>query len=201
MTKHDKMSKESFEAVYKGRPPWDIGRPQRAFIDLLEHGKLMSPVLDAGCGSGELAIYAAGKGYDVLGVDFSPKAVEQADARAREARSGASFAARDMLSLAGSGLRFNTVLDCCFFHVLDDPGREKYEQTLKKIVGPGGAIYMLGFAKQFPGAGAPRAVTRQDIERTFADSWTIVSVEESQVEVNLPVNFLPGTFACLKKKG
>ena len=31
-------------------PPWDIGRPQPAFVGLAEAGRLTGRVLDVGCG-------------------------------------------------------------------------------------------------------------------------------------------------------
>ncbi len=33
--------------------PWDIGRPQPAFVRLAEQGLLAGRVLDSGCGTGE----------------------------------------------------------------------------------------------------------------------------------------------------
>jgi len=40
-------------------PPWDIGRPQPAFVRLADDGLLRGQVLDAGCGRGEQALLAA----------------------------------------------------------------------------------------------------------------------------------------------
>ena len=69
-----------FDAAYEGTPPWDIGRPQQAFVDLMQRAPLSGRVLDSGCGTGDLAIYLAKQGLDVVGVDASDKAI----ARARE---------------------------------------------------------------------------------------------------------------------
>jgi len=44
------------EAYAASRPaPWDIGRPQPAFVRLAEQGLLSGRVLDSGCGTGEQA--------------------------------------------------------------------------------------------------------------------------------------------------
>src|SRR5947208_2489659 len=31
-------NRERFESAYTGKPPWDIGRPQRAFVEVAERG-------------------------------------------------------------------------------------------------------------------------------------------------------------------
>jgi len=58
-----------FEKAYHGTPPWDIGRPQREFVRLEEAGKISGDVLDVGCGTGENALFLAGCGHAVWGVD------------------------------------------------------------------------------------------------------------------------------------
>lgn len=59
-------------------------------VDLLPRGR----VLDLAMGSGRNAVYLAGKGFDVEGVDRSPDAVEEAMSSARSA--GVSLDARVM---------------------------------------------------------------------------------------------------------
>ena len=63
------MSTEHFFEAYRGMPPWDIGRHQPAFERALREGDVRGPVLDAGCGTGENALYLAAQGFDVAGVD------------------------------------------------------------------------------------------------------------------------------------
>ena len=47
----------TFENVYAGQAPWDIGRPQKAFIDVAD--QITGSILDAGCGTGENALFFA----------------------------------------------------------------------------------------------------------------------------------------------
>src|ERR1039458_5240791 len=56
------MRPEHFDASYAGTPPWDIGRPQPAFLALAEAGTIRGRVLDVGCGTGEHALMAASMG-------------------------------------------------------------------------------------------------------------------------------------------
>lgn len=199
MNRHPGMSRKGFENLYGAKAPWDIGRPQQAFVDLFNATLPKSPVIDIGCGSGELSLFAASKGCSVLGVDFSQTAIEQAKRRALDEGSPASFEVRDTFSLPQLKRKFSTVLDCCFFHVLDDPSRMRYEHVMREIIEPEGMIYMLCFSRQFPHPSAPRDVNRPDIEKTFGLGWTIVSVEPTVVEVTLTPQGLPGTFVRLRR--
>ncbi|PRC49539.1 SAM-dependent methyltransferase, partial [Mycobacterium sp. ITM-2017-0098] len=59
-----------FDDFYKNQtPPWVIGEPQQAVVDLERAGLITGRVLDVGCGTGEHTILLAAAGYDVLGVD------------------------------------------------------------------------------------------------------------------------------------
>ena len=61
--------------MYATTPPWDIGRPQPAFLELAEKGAVMGRVLDVGCGTGEHALMAAGRGLPATGIDSAPSAM------------------------------------------------------------------------------------------------------------------------------
>ena len=69
------MSMDIFEEAYHTTPAWDIGRAQREFIRLEESGKISCDVLDVGCGTGENALFLAGCGHEVWGVDSAPRAI------------------------------------------------------------------------------------------------------------------------------
>ena len=74
-----------FEQAYQdGPPPWEIGRPQPAFVALEEAGEIVGDVLDVGCGTGENALYLANRGHEVWGVDGVPAAIERARQKAAE---------------------------------------------------------------------------------------------------------------------
>jgi SAM-dependent methyltransferase len=63
-----------------GEPlPWDTGRPDSMLVDMIA-SRAIAPgrTLEVGCGTGTNAIYLAQHGFEVVGVDISPLAVESA---------------------------------------------------------------------------------------------------------------------------
>src|SRR5438552_7448955 len=89
-----------FDAMYSSTPPWDIGRPQPAFLELAKTGALRGRVLDVGCGTGEHALMAAGLGLPATGIDAAPTAISIAEAKGRDRGLGARFLVGDALELA-----------------------------------------------------------------------------------------------------
>lgn len=132
-------------ALYVGTPPWDIGRPQSAFLELAEAGLLQGRVLDVGCGTGEHALLAAGRGLPATGIDAAAAAIAIAEGKARDRDLPARFLVWDALELAALGEQFDTVLDCGLFHVFDDDSRSRYIDSLKAVIPTGGRYFMLCF--------------------------------------------------------
>jgi SAM-dependent methyltransferase len=65
-----------------GDLPWDTGHPTRNLVELVEGGTVPAGrALEIGCGTGTNALWLAGRGFDVLGVDLSPLAIERALAK------------------------------------------------------------------------------------------------------------------------
>lgn len=163
--------------MYAEQPPWDIGRPQPAFLALAEAGKLRGRVLDSGCGTGEHALMAAQQGLTAMGVDSAPAAIAIAERKGRERGLAARFVVWDVLDLAGLGEHFDTVLDSGVFHVFSDEDRARYVRSLGAVMTPGAIYHMLCFSDRQPGDWGPRRVSRGEIEASFADGWRIDSIE------------------------
>ena len=174
-----------FDAIYAvGTPPaWDIGRPQPAFNHIAELGGLAGRVLDAGCGTGEHALMAASLGYEAVGIDMSVRAIELARTKAAERGVEARFLVADALCLVELGQRFDTVLDCGLFHVLDDNERESYVVSLTDVIPSGGRFHMLCFSDRQPGDWGPRRVTQDEIQAAFSVGWRIESIEPAVIDL------------------
>jgi cyclopropane fatty-acyl-phospholipid synthase-like methyltransferase len=175
-----------FDASYKGgTPPWDIGRPQPAFLKLAESGGLRGRVLDVGCGTGEHALMAAGFGLEAVGVDSAASAIAMAEQKAQARGLAAKFLVWDALSLKSLGEEFDTVLDCGLFHVFSDEERPPFVENLAAVVRPGGRYFMLCFSEHEPGDWGPRRITQAEIRASFADGWRVDSIEAARLETNL----------------
>ncbi len=179
------MTKEFFEEAYSALPPWDIGRPQGEVVRLAEEGEIRGTVLDAGCGTGDNALFLARSGHEVTGFDAAGTAIRRAMEKSRTGNVPVTFLVWDALELRTLGKRFDTVLDCGLFHVFDDEERVAYVAGLHAVLVPGGICRMLCFSEMEPGEWGPRRVTQEEIRTAFANGWKVVSVREARFETNL----------------
>lgn len=167
-----------FEWAYRnGDPPWDIGVPQPAIVRLAEKGLIGGTVLDVGCGTGENALYLAGRGLDVTGIDSAPTAIARAREKARERPSRVAFLVGDALALDRLQRTFDTAIDCGLFHTFSDRDRVRFERSLHGSLARGGRYILLCFSDRQPGGLGPRRVTTAEIRATFDEGWTIDSIE------------------------
>ncbi len=175
-----------WDAVYAGGTPapWDIGRPQPAFVRLADRGLLSGRVLDAGCGTGEHTLLAAAHGAAAVGVDISPRAIEQARAKAAERGIAARFDVADMLDPGQLGLVFDTVIDSGLFHVFGDDDRAAYVAGLASVLRSGGTCYLMCFSDRQPGTMGPRRVRQDELRTAFGDGWAVSDITADTFEVN-----------------
>jgi SAM-dependent methyltransferase len=174
-----------WDAIYamSGAALWETGRPQPAFQRLADDGLLAGRVLDAGCGTGEHALLAAAAGADATGVDISPRAIEQARAKAAARGLTARFDVGDVQHLDRLGLAFDLVIDSGLYHILDSGVRATYVARLAAVLRPGGTCYLLCLSEREPGAEPPRRVTRDELHGAFGDGWTVTGIEPDVIEV------------------
>ena len=172
------------EDLYTSPPPWDIGRPQPAFLTLAEAGAIQGRVLDVGCGTGEHVLMCAALGLDATGVDLASVALRSAEEKGRDRGLTARFLLWDARHLAGLGEPFDTVLDCGLFHIFNDDDRTAYVGSLRSVLEPGGRYYMLCFSDQQAGEwGRVHKVTQDEIKASFAEGWRVDSIEPATIDI------------------
>ncbi len=171
----------SWEDAYQTTPPWDVGRPQPAFVELVKTGELnRGNVLDVGCGTGENALYLAEKEFSVTGVDLTNRAIAAARAKAAERRLRVDFREGNALSLDFKEGVFDNVIDSGLFHIFPDDDRPVYAREVARVLARGGKYFMLCFSEKEPtNWGGPRRVTRNEIEATFSSFFKINYIREA----------------------
>ncbi|MDR3633344.1 MAG: class I SAM-dependent methyltransferase [Isosphaeraceae bacterium] len=174
-------NRETFASIYTGKAPWDIGRPQREFVAVAD--RVNGEVLDAGCGTGEIALFFATAGHPVLGIDFLDFPIAEAKRKAQERRVPAEFQQADALTLSTFERQFDTVIDSGLFHVFSDEDRARYVAGLAHVTRPGGRLILLCFSDQEPGTQGPRRVSRQELEQAFANGWVAEEIRAARFEV------------------
>ena len=171
----------TFEAMYAGQAPWDIGKPQKPFLDVAD--RITGSLLDAGCGTGENALYLARRGHKVTGIDFLEEPITRARRKATERGLTASFFVMDALALKDLPEVFDSVIDSGLFHVFNDGDRKRYVEGLATVLKPGGKLFLMCFSDEEPGTQGPRRVSKQELHDAFAQGWLIESIEPTRAEV------------------
>ncbi|HMA05586.1 MAG TPA: class I SAM-dependent methyltransferase [Methanomicrobiales archaeon] len=171
-----------FNSAYRGTPPWDIGRPQKEFVELVRRGEITGSVLDIGCGTGEHALFFAAEGHEVWGIDSAPLAIEKAKEKAEERGLHVHFVLMDVLELRKLNRTFDTATDSGLFHTLSDEDRPVFVNALTSVLLTGGRYFMLCFSDEEPPGYGPRRITRREIRESFRDGWTIDYIRPATFE-------------------
>lgn len=200
MSQPDVTDPTRFEEMYRdermshGLPaatPWDIGGPQPVVQQLVALGAITGEVLDPGTGPGHHAIYYASKGYAATGIDGSAAALERARENARRAGVSVSFELADATKLAGLEGRFDTVVDCAFYHTFStDPELQRsYARALRRATKPGARLYMFEFgAHNVNGFTMLRSLSEDDFRQVLPiGGWEITYLGTTTYQVNLSV--------------
>jgi SAM-dependent methyltransferase len=197
-TQFDPTDHTRFEQMYRddrlsnGLPaatPWDIGGPQPVVQQLVALGAIKGEVLDPGTGPGHHAIYYASKGYSATGIDGSAGALERARENAQKAGVSVNFELADATKLEGMENRFDTVVDCAFYHTFStEPELQKsYAQALHRATKPGARLYMFEFGEHnVNGFKMLRSLSEKDFRDVLPlAGWEITYLGTTTYQVNM----------------
>ncbi len=181
-------SADHFRQAYAQQPPWEIGHLQPALAAIAD--QIQGSVLDAGCGTGDCALFFASRGQVVYGIDFVLEAITQAKAKAVAQGLDVCFLTMNALALGQLPEQFDNVIDCGLFHLFSDTDRAAYVAALATVLRPGGHLWLLCFSEQEPPGAGPRRISRRELETAFADDWQIESLDEVRMEAapHVPAN-------------
>lgn len=163
------MTRPNWNECYEtGDLPWDTAEPDEHLVELVGSGTVTpGRALDIGCGTGTHALWMASRGFDVVGVDVSVRAVELARAKA-EAASGpgrCTFAVLDFLTDDPPGGPFDLVFDRGCFHIFDEAAqRARFAERVARVLDPRGVwLSLLGSTEGPPRDHGPPRRSARDI--------------------------------------
>lgn len=174
--------------------PWNMESPPAALVELVDSGRVRPcRAVDLGCGAGNYAVYLAGRGFDMTGIDISPAAVEIAAKRATEAGVKCEFLAADLTEDFTMDRRFRFAYDWELLHHIFPEDREKYMENVRDLLEPGGTYLSVCFSEDdYMAEGQKYRTTpigtvlyysyEKEIEDLLAPRFDILEIETIPIE-------------------
>jgi SAM-dependent methyltransferase len=171
------ISNVFFRLMYRrGFTPWDSGVSPPELVGVIEGaGRLASGrALDLGCGTGTTSVYMASKGWQVTGVDFVPRPIGVARAKAASAGLSVAFLVGDVTRLHELPIEpgFDLLFDQGCFHSLPDRARPAYVREVSRMARSGATSLLYAFGRQ-PDVHRrrffPKGITPDEVRALFAD--------------------------------
>jgi SAM-dependent methyltransferase len=139
-----------YRVLYRlGITPWERDTVPTPLVELGARYPSPGRALDIGCGTGRDAVYLAGRGWTVTGVDSVPRAL-------------------------GIGEDYELLVDRGCFHGLADTERDQYAEGVAAVAAPGARLVMFAFQPRRRGLG-PRGITSEQVTHDLGRDWELVS--------------------------
>lgn len=140
---------QRFETQQTG---WDRGGPGPQLLSWLDSGELKPcRIAVPGCGRGWEVVELARRGFDVVGLDYTPAAVEQARAMCKQQGVDARIVQVDVLAYVPEQ-PFDAVYEQTCLCALHPVHWMRYGQQLASWIRPGGSLFALFMQLIRPGA-------------------------------------------------
>jgi SAM-dependent methyltransferase len=116
-------------------------------VELVESGRIkFGNALDLCCGVGTNPIYLAKKGFNVVALDISDKAVEYAKNKADEDGVDIDLLVADYLGLPLAREKFDFVFDFGCFHHIKPRNRDRFIKGVHRVLKPQAIYFMVCFS-------------------------------------------------------
>lgn len=169
----------NYERLYRiGLTPWErygrlsaAGTGPRLDREDAERGRPLGRALDLGCGRGRETAELARRGWDAVGIDAVPGAIDAA-----RRTCGATYVVGSVTDLPSAGLgTFDLFLDIGCFQGFDRADRHATGRGVTTLANPGATVLMLAFGpSRF--RSVVGGVSRAEVEEAF-EEWDLVSAE------------------------
>ena len=189
-----------FRAMYRlGFTPWDSGVPPPELQELIEGPDARKPgkALDLGSGTGTNAIYMAQHGWDVTAIDFVPRAIAAAKAKAAAAKATPRLILGDVTKLdeLNVGAGYSLLFDLGCLHAIPESRRDAYVKGVDTAAITGADFLIWAFYAKLNAITNAR-LTREELEQRFAATWEVTRVWDGE----RPRPQFPGRWYHLKRK-
>ena len=182
-----------------GETPWDTGTPDLHLVEAVRTG-LIKPgrTLEIGCGTGTNALWLAQQGFDVLGIDITPLAIEKA--RAKPAQPNCRFEVVDFLTAQPPGGPFDVVFDRGCWHVFDEVDeRARFASRVAELLAPGGQwLSLIGSTEGAPRDVGPPRRSARDIMAAVEPVLELVELRSIHFDVESVGR--PKAWLCLSRR-
>lgn len=189
------------ESYRGGDLPWDTGRPSSELQRVFNENKIQPcRTLELGCGTGSNSVWLAQQGFEVIGVDVAPLAVERAEKRTQAAGAKAHFVVADVLHLPELHGPFAFFFDRGCYHAIRRDALELYAPAVARQLASGGRGLILAGNAREPHDPGPPVVTEQQIRDELGLVFQILDLHEFWFDeaTGVPERFLG--WSCLVQK-
>lgn len=192
---------EHWEWRYRrGHLAWETGRPSSELVRIFTERRL-APMraIDLGCGTGINALWLAGRGCEVVGVDISSTAISMARARAGATGAQVRFETVDLLDTSFREGPFDFVFDRGCYHHLRTLDLDGYRRTIERITAPGTLWLIIAGNASEPRCGPP-VVAEREMRDELASLFTIVQLRAFRLDrsIDAPAEHL--AWSCLARR-
>ena len=173
----------NYARLYRfGITPWERYRTAAAasITALLdreeaERSRPLGRALDLGCGRGQYTRELARRGWQAVGIDYVPAAIEAAAAKSRGV-DGLSYLVGDVTRLSSASLgTFGFFLDIGCFQGLGARGRLAEGEGISALARPGATLLLLSFGPS-RWRSLVGGASQQEVQEAFA-GWQMLTAE------------------------
>ncbi len=175
------------ESYASGDLPWDTGEPEPLLVDYVRSGRIRPMrTLEVGAGTGTNSLWLAERGFDVLGVDLAPLAVERAMAKLDGRDLPCRFRTLDFLVGRLTEDSFDFLFDRGCFHVFDEPEeRARFAARVAEALAPGGLwLSLIGSTEGGPREVGPPQRSAREVVQAIEPALEIMELRSAEFHVH-----------------
>ncbi len=183
------LDPEDFHELYaQKRTPWDTGRPDHNLVRMVDEG-IIGParILDIGCGTGTDALWLAGHGFEVTGIDLVDTALAEARKRGAEQGVDCNFIKAIFPAEPIQGAPFALAYDRgCFHSQKDSSARKEFAMAVAAaLVDRGVWLSLVGSCDDpDPGDPGPPRLTMAEVAGCVEPFFEIELIQKTFIESN-----------------